>query len=325
MSLPRRPLVAGLALLAAPRLARAQARRFRLGHNNTVTSVIHAAAVGMDEALKAASGNRLSLEIMPNSTLGSEQQMADAVAAGTLDITIAPIGTLAPMAKEAGLVEMPFLFRDGAHARAALAGALGAHCAALLAPKGVVIGAWSEIGLRQITANRPVRSAADLRGLKIRVPLSEVIMESFRVMGAQADALPFPQLSEALRTGRFEAQENPIGVIVAGGLQAHQSHISLTNHVYTPGGITISADLMEELNAADRALLLAATRAGAGAASAFTDRSDAAGLNTLRAAGMTVVTDIDRDGLRAAAVPARDRLAQTYGADAVGRIVALAG
>ncbi len=324
MSVSRRAALAA-ALLATPNVALAQSRRFRLGHNNTVTSVLQAAALAFDEALKASSGGRMGLEIMPNSTLGSEQQMADAVAAGTLDMTIAPIGTLATMAKEAGLVEMPFLFRDAAHARAALAGALGAHCAELLAPRNIIIGAWSEIGLRQVTANRPVRSAADLRGLKIRVPLSEVIMESFRVMGAAADALPFPQLSEALRTGRFDAQENPIGIIVAAGLAAHQSHLSLTGHVYTPGGIAISGDVMEELSAADRALVMAAARAGADASVAYTDRNDAEGLARLRAAGMTVVTDIDRDGLRAAAEPARARLASSFGADAVRRLTALAG
>ena len=286
---------------------------------------MHAGALGFDEALKAASGGRLSLEIMPNSTLGSEQQTADAVAAGTLDMALAPVGTLGGMVKEVGLVEMPFLFRDVAHARAALAGPLGAHCAALLAPKNVIVGAWSEIGLRQVTANRPIRSAADLRGLKIRVPLGEVIRESFRTMGAEADVLPFPQLPDALRTGRFEAQENPISVIVANQLQAHQSHLSMTNHVYTPGGLIISGDVMEELTEADRAMLMAAARAGAVAASAFTDRTDAEGLASLRAAGMTVVTDIDRDGLRAAAGAARDRLAQSFGADAVRRIVSLAG
>lgn len=314
MSLSRRAALGAL-LLATPHVARAQSRRFRLGHNNTVTSVVHAGALGFDEALKAASGGRFGLEIMPNSTLGSEQHTADAVSAGTLG----------SMVKEVGLVEMPFLFRDVAHARAALAGPLGAHCAALLAPRNIIVGAWSEIGLRQVTANKPVRSVADLRGLKIRVPISEVILESFRVMGAAADVLPFPQLPDALRTGRFEAQENPISVIVANGLVRYQSHLSMTNHVYTPGGLIISGDVMEELSAADRDVVMAAARAGANAAAAFTDRTDAEGLASLRAAGMTVVTDIDRDGLRAAAGPARERLAASYGTEAVRRITALAG
>ena len=325
MSSSRRAALAATILLATPHLSLAQNRRFRLGHNNTITSVVHAGALGFDAALKTASAGRLGLEIMPNSTLGSEQQTADAVAAGTLDMAIAPIGTLGAMVKEVGLVEMPFLFRDVAHARGALAGALGAHCAALLVPRNIIIGAWSEIGLRQITANKPVRAAADLRGLKIRVPISEVIRESFRVMGAAADELPFPQLPDALRTGRFDAQENPISVIVANGLAAHQSHLSMTNHVYTPGGIIISGDVMEELSAADREMMIAAARAGGAAASAFTDRTDAEGLAQLRAAGMTIVTDIDHESLRAAAAPARERLAASYGAEAVRRIVSLAG
>ena len=109
---------------------------------------MQAGALGFDDALKAGSGGRLSLELLPNSTLGSEQESADAVAAGTLDMAIAPIGTLGAMVEEVGLVEMPILFRDAAQARAALAGPLGTHCAALLVPRNIIVGAWAEIGLR---------------------------------------------------------------------------------------------------------------------------------------------------------------------------------
>ncbi len=320
----RTALLTGLALLTTPHVARAQARRLRIGHNNSTDSVLQAAATGFDAALKAATGGRYELEIVPNSALGSEAEMLKAVAEGTLDMTIAPVGTTASLVKEVGLLETPFLFRDAAHARASLDGPLGRHCATLLGEKGITVGAWSEVGFRHVTANRPVRGPADLRGLKIRVPISEAIMESLRSMGAAADTLPFPQLPEALRTGRFEAQENPISIILAAQLNRHQSHLSLTGHVYTPAAIAISTEVLEELPAADRALLLAAAPAGAIASRVAGDAIERDGLERLRGAGMTIVTDVDHAALRQATGPARDRLAVVFGADSVRRITTLA-
>jgi tripartite ATP-independent transporter DctP family solute receptor len=325
MHLRRRTVIAAtLASLATPHVARASARQFRLGHNNSTDSVLHAAAVGFDRALRETSDGRLSLDILPNSALGSEAQMLQAVADGTLDATIAPTGTTAALVKDVGLLEMPYLFRDAGHARTALDGALGRHCAEALAGKGITVVAFSEVGIRHITANKPIRSIAELRGLKIRVPVSPAIMVSFRAMGAAADALAFPQLPEALRTGRFDAQENPVNIIVAARLNQFQSHLSLTGHVYTPAAIAVSNDVMEELTPADRALVLAAGQPGAAAARRLADRMEDEGLGLLRSAGMTVVTEIDQAGLRAAAAASRDQLAGEFGADAVRRIAALA-
>lgn len=324
MRLSRRAAFGTAAMLfAAPRVARAQSRRFRLGHNNSTDSVLHAAAMGFDAALKAATDGRYGLEIVPNSALGSEAEMLKAVTEGTLDMTIAPVGTTAALVREVGLLETPYLFRDAAQARTALDGALGQHCSALLRDKGLVVGAWGEVGFRHITANRPIRDPSALRGLRIRVPLSEAIMESFRAMGAAAEALPFPQLPEALRTGRFEAQENPVNIIVAAQLQRFQSHLSLTGHVYTPAAMAVSNEVLEEVPAADRALILAAMPAGAVASRQLADRMESAGLDQLRASGMTVVTDVDGAAMRAATAPARERLSAVFGADSVRRMTGL--
>lgn len=195
----------------------------------------------------------------------------------------------------------------------------------LLAAKRLVVIAWGEIGFRHVTANKPVRTPADLAGLKIRVPLGNVIIESFRAMGAAADTLPFLQLPEALRTGRFEAQENPVNIILSGKLNQYQSHLSLTGHVYTPSAIAVSADLMEELSPADQAAITSAGHPGAIASRALRGAAESKGLEALAAAGMTIVTDIDQAAMRAAAAKAKERLGAVFGADAVSRITTLAG
>ena len=323
----RRSLIAaglGSAFLATPHVARAAARPIKIGHNNTTTSIMHVAAMAMGDALRTASGGRLTLDVHSDAVLGSEAQMVSAVGAGSLDMTLGPIGSVSALAREIALTEMPYLFRDAAHARAKLDGDLGKHYAELLAPKDVRVLAFSEIGIRHITANRPVATPAALRGLKIRVPLSPAILEGFRAMGAAPGVLPFPQLPEALRTGQFDAQENPISMIVSSGLQRFQSHVTLTRHSYTSGIFLVSNDTWDELDAEGRAMLRAAAQKGAVASREFNDRVEAEGVAALRAAGMTVVTEVDRAGFQRSLEEGQAALSAVFGADAIARIRALA-
>lgn len=119
----------------------------------------------------------------------------------------------------------PYLFRDADQARRVLDGPAGSDFAASSQAKALPVLAWGENGLRHITSNRPVESPADLHGLKIRVPQSEVMLGGFRALGAQAAPLAFPLLRDAIRTGEFEAQENAISTIEAAKLNEVQKYL----------------------------------------------------------------------------------------------------
>ncbi|GJD50726.1 Solute-binding protein [Methylobacterium crusticola] len=324
MSLSRRSLLATVsataAALALPGIARASARKLRLGHNNTTSSIFQAQAEAFAKAVASLSDGRLGIEIYPNSQIGNEQQMLKAVVDGTLDLSIAPVGVTNPYSTETSLFELPYLFKDVAAARAALAGSLGAYGSELLKPKRILNLGWSEVGMRNFTANKPIRSVADLKGLKIRVPLSQAILRTFEALGAAPETLPFVQLQEALRTGRFEAQENPIGVIVGGGLNKVQTHLSLTRHVYTPSLLALSADVAEEMAASDLELLRRAAKAGTAASQAYTENADRSGLASLRDGGMVIVEDVDHAGFQAAAAAATDALAASFGSESLRKI-----
>jgi TRAP-type C4-dicarboxylate transport system substrate-binding protein len=180
--------------------------------------------------------------------------------------------------------------------------------------------AWAENGLRHITANRPVRNPADLKGLHIRVPQSPVMVEAFKALGANAEPLPFPQLFDALRTGRFEAQENPVATIVAANFAQVQKCLSLTGHVYSAAMVIASPDLLEDLNESQRAALMAAAKAAAAASRQTASDGERDGIAKLRGDGMTIVTDVDRTALAVAARPALDDIAKRLGAERARKI-----
>ncbi|MDO9711072.1 TRAP transporter substrate-binding protein [Paracraurococcus lichenis] len=323
----RRGLLAGSAALATAlaRPASAAPRSLRLGHINGAGSQLGAACTAFAAAVAASPvlAPVLKVEVHPNGALGGEAEMVQACLDGTLDLVFTTSVVAGALAPEAGLLDAAYLFRDKAHARAALDGSIGEEIAALLGRKNLPILAWGENGPRHVTANKPVRSPADLQGLRIRVPQSEVMLAGFRALGALPEPLAFPQIFEALRTGRFQAQENPVSTIVAAGFEKVQSHLSLTGHIYSAAFFAASGDLMEDLDEAQRAALRDCARAGARASREAVDTAERDGVAKLRAGGMTIVTDVDRAAMAAAARPALEALGRQHGADLIRRIQSL--
>ena len=326
----RRVALCGLAAiagtLAAPGVLRAAATRraIRIGTVNPLASATGQACRGFAEAVAASPilAEAFQVEVHANGELGGELEMTKACINGSLELAVTASNVVANISPELGLLDAPFLFRDAAHARAVLDGPIGAEYTALLHPKGVMVLAWAENGLRHITANRPVRKPDDLRGMHIRVPQSDVMVDAFKALGASPEPLPFPQLYEALRTGKFEAQENPVPTIVAAKFNEVQKCLNLTGHVYSAAMVIVSPDLLEDINEAQRAALLAAAKAGAAASRDTGTRGERDGIETLRTAGMTIMADVDRAALAAAARPALDATAKRLGADRAARIQA---
>ncbi|WP_428483780.1 TRAP transporter substrate-binding protein [Rhodopila sp.] len=264
--------------------------------------------------------NAVQVEVHANGELGGEVEMVKACAAGALDLVFAVSNVVAGLVPALGLLDTPFLFRDAAHARSTLDGPIGQEYADLLLAANLQVLAWGENGTRHVTANKPVRAPADLHGLHIRVPQSEVMVEGFRVLGAMPETLPFPQLFEALRTGRFDAQENPVATIAAAHLDKVQRCLSLTGHAYSAAFFLASSDLLEDLDDAQRTALKSCASIGAAFSRETASRGERDGVEQLRAGGMTIVEDVDRAALAAASAPALQAAGQRFGPDRVARI-----
>jgi len=316
-------LAVGAPLLTArPAKAERFRRIVRIGVVTPTASALGQACSAFADAVAATPvlDNILQIEVHPDGVLGSEVEMVKACASGALDLVFATSNVVAAQVPELGLLDAPFLFRDAAHAHATLDGPIGQEFVGLLLGKNLHLLAWGENGVRHVTAGKPVRALSDLRGLRIRVPQSEVMLEGFRALGAMPETLPFPQLFEALRTGRFEAQENPVTTIAAAHLERVQHCFSMTGHVYSAAFFLASPDLLEDLDDAQRGALAACARIGAHASREAASRGEREGIEQLHAAGMTVVEDVDRAALATAAAPALDAAARRLGPDRAARI-----
>ena len=314
--------VAILALVLCPgTAAQAQQKTYKIGYILSLDSQLGAGAKAFADDVAKRTGGKIRIEQEPNSSLGGEVEMMKGMQQGTVDmafITGAPLPNFVP---EVGVFSIPFIFRDFAHAYAVFDGPIGKGYLDKFKDKDLVALAWGENGFRQITnSKRPVKSPEDLKGLKLRLPQSDVMMAGFKTLGAEVAALPFPQLYAALQSGQFDGQENPIATILASKFSQVQKYLTMSGHVYDPAVILVSKDVWGELSEADKTNLLEAAKAGAKASRVFAAEAQKNGVDTLKKQGMEVVEQIDRAKFVAVLQPLGPEYAKTFGAEVIAAI-----
>lgn len=301
--------------------AAVQPQVLRIAITNPRDSQFGAGAIEFATFVERNCGGRLRVELYPVGEAGGELEVCQDLIAGTLEMAFASSVVFATIAPELSIFDIPFLFRDVAHARAVLDGEIGKAALARLAPTGLVGLAWGENGLRHLTTtDRAVHRPEDLKNLKLRVPQSEVMVESFKAIGANVASLPFPELYTALSSGAFQAEENPIATVLAANFDKVQHYLCLTGHVYSPAAFLVSKRVFDRLSPEDRDALREAGLVGSRASRTYIDRVEKSGIEELRRRGMKVVEDIDRPAFAASLASLEGKFQKQFGKDHIDAI-----
>lgn len=312
--------VFGLCSLVAPE-AQAQERVLRLGYLFSQTSQLGAGAERFAGEVAARTGGTVRIEPYPNGTVGGEVEMVEELRAGHLDIAFITSAPFASVLPEFGVFDIPFLFRDAAHAHAVFDGPIGRDYLKKFAAKGLVALAWGENGMRHITnAKRPVAGPEDLKGLSMRVPQSEIMLTGFRSLGVKAEPLAFPALYGALQSGQFDGQENPIAVISASHFERVQKHLTLSGHVYSWAALVMSRSAWDALSEDERAAFTQGARLGGQVSREVAGRAEREGVEALRKSGMSVVATIDRAAFERSLEATNGAFSKTFGAETIRQI-----
>lgn len=224
----------------------------------------HVFAQAMDKMaleLKEASGGRLKVTTFHNSTLGSEKEQVDAVAAGTLSMAIVGGGQLGAMYAPMLVFDAPFAISSNDHLQNVMASDLGVELSDGLAQatKVRLLGGLYA-GQRFITTSgTAVNSPADLKGLKIRVPDQALSIANFEAFGASPTPMAFSEVYLALQQGVVNGQENPLTQIMSAKFYEVQDHISTTGHVTQCVFLIINDDFLNSLPEDLRTLLTETT------------------------------------------------------------------
>jgi TRAP-type transport system periplasmic protein len=297
-------LLGAVAAVALAGTAQAQ-QSVVVGHALSITSHYGVGAQAFIDTLTELSGGTFTGEQAPASQLGGERDMIEGLQIGSLDLVITSTGPLGNFVPEALALDLPFLFRDYAHARATLDGEVGQELLDIIGQNDLVGLAWSENGFRHVTnSQRAVRTPEDLVGLKLRTMENRVHMAAFEGMGASPTPMAWPEVFGALQQGVVDGQENPITVITAARFWEVQGYVTLTGHVYSPAIVLASPIVFDALTEEQQGWFREAARASAAATRAEVDRLEREGVELMRANGMEVITEIDRAPFQALAAEA---------------------
>ncbi|HZP34023.1 MAG TPA: TRAP transporter substrate-binding protein [Candidatus Acidoferrales bacterium] len=234
----------GLALVSG--LKAAPAFKLRQFHNQPEDSPLHKRLVEMWAAVKTETGGRVDVATFPDNDQlpGSDPAALKMLIDGELDfftLNGGLIGTVVPAVNVQGI---PFAFHNEEQVYRAIDGNLGEYLAKEMASKGIyaVPRACFENGFRQITCSvKPIRTADDLNGIKMRTPDTPIYVECWRALGATPVVFNFNKIYEVLKNKQADAQDNPLNVAELLKLYEVQKYISLTNHIWS--GFNLIANL----------------------------------------------------------------------------------
>jgi tripartite ATP-independent transporter DctP family solute receptor len=223
--------VAGVSI--AGRRAKAAEFNLKYGNDLPATHPINKRASEACDAIRATTNGRVDIQIFPNSQLGGSTDMLSQVRSGAIDIfTVgSPLANVLPVSS---ISSIAFAFPDFAGVWAAVDGDLGGHIRQQIGTIGLVAfdKMWDN-GFRQITtSNKPINEPNDLKGLKLRVPVSPLFTSMFRALGTAPTAINFVEVYTALQTKIVDGQENPLALIEAAKFYEVQKYCSLTGHMW---------------------------------------------------------------------------------------------
>lgn len=245
-------LTAAVAAFALPLPAQAQTV-LKFGHVYEVGEPYHRWALWAGDQIRQRTQNRWSIQVFPASSLGKEQDLYQGLALGSVDLTYTGSFYASRDHGPMALASAPFMFRDFAHWNAFRNSDMYRQIReAYTAKTGNPVLALTYYGERHVTANRPVRTPADMKGMKFRTPDAPMYTLFPRAVGANPTPIAFAEVYLALQNGTVDGQENPLPTILAKKFHEVNRNISLTGHMTDSLVTLVSPGLWRRLSEADR-------------------------------------------------------------------------
>ena len=296
-----RTVALAVALYLTALAAGAVAREFRAADTQSEDYPTVQALRYMGRLIAEKSGGRHQIRVFHSHQLGEEKETIEQTRAGAIDLNrtnVALIGTFVPAMN---VLAMPFLFRSIEHLQKVLDGPIGNEILGSFEPHGFVGLAFYDSVARSIyNSVRPVRSIADMKGLRLRVQQSELMSDMIKALGAEAIELPYGQVLTGLATKLIDGAENNWPSFVTTDHYKYAGFYTLTEHTMSPEVLVMSQKAWESLSPEDRKIFReAAKRSSQFMREKWKDLEDQSRAQA-RAAGVTIVSDFDRKPFEAA-------------------------
>jgi tripartite ATP-independent transporter DctP family solute receptor len=286
-----------------------------------------AATESMGKKLEAATNGRLSVQMFPSAQLGAEKETIEQTQIGAIQLLRVSAGALGPIVDDINVVNMPFLFKNTAHAQKMMDGPIGQELLDRIsanANAGLVALCWMDSGARSIyNTKKPVKSIENLRGLKIRVIGNPIFIDMMNALGGNGVAMGYDQVFGALQTGVIDGAENNPPSYVFSNHYTAAKYYSLTEHLIIPEVLMFSKKAWTSLAADDQGLIKKFAREAQFEERELWKKYEQTAMDKAKAAGCEIVEIADKTPFQNAVKPVWDKYGPKY-QDMINRIQGIA-
>jgi tripartite ATP-independent transporter DctP family solute receptor len=288
----KRSVVASLSLAAAAVFlsaasAQADPLILKFGHADNERAVFHTGALKFKEELERLSKGKILVQIFPNAQLGTVREVFESLQMGTVDVTASVSSVIANFVPEVSVYDLPCLLDNYEHAYRTLDGKVGERLNKQLRANGVEPLGWWQIGFRNVTSNKDIKTLEDFKGVRIRIMASNIFRDMFLQLGVDPVPMDWGELFTALQQGTVDGQENPYTQILDTNFYEVQKYLVETEHAYSPALFSMSAITWANLTPEQQAAVReAAKSATATARQATEDRVKSAKTELVEKHGM---------------------------------------
>ncbi len=280
-----------LALGALPLAAQAQAPIIiKFSHVVAPDTPKGKGAQRFKELAEARTGGKVKVELYPNSQLYKDKEELEALQLGSVQMLAPSLAKFGPLGvKDFEVFDLPFIFNDQAAFRAVTDGPVGADLFKKLEPKGIKGLAYWDNGFHIMSANKPLHTVADFKGMKMRIQSSKVLDAQMRALGAIPQVMAFSELYQALQSGVVDGCEGVPSNFYTQRTYEVQKHTTISNHGHLAYAVIVNKKFWDGLPADIRGQLEGAIKEASTYANAIAATENSLALEKMKASGKTTI------------------------------------
>jgi len=269
----------------------------------TVEAVKH-----MGKLLEEKTGGRLGIEVFHSAQLGEEKDTIEQTQFGVIDMNRVSLGPFNNIIEETQVASLPYIFRSVEHMHKVMDGPIGQEILAAFEAHDLVGLAFYDGGSRSFyNSQKPIKSVEDLKGMKFRVMQSDMFVDMVGALGANATPMPYGEVYSSIQTGVIDGAENNWPSYDSSGHFEVAKHYTLDQHLIVPEVLVMSKKTWDSLSPEDQAAVREAAKASVPYMRELWAQQEKKSEEKIRAAGVEVVSDIDKGPFIEAMKPVYDK------------------
>lgn len=322
MSFPFKKCLMGCAVASLLAAAGVQARDLRSADVHPMDYPTVQAVNYIGKVVNEKTKGKYKIKVFGNSSLGSEKDTIEQVKIGALDMVRVNTSAFHGIVPEMLIPSLPFIFRDMDHFRKTMYGPIGDEILAGMEKAGFVGLCLYESGARSMYAKKPIRNLADIKGMKIRVPQSDLFISTITALGASPTPVPYAEVYTGLKTGLVDAAENNYPSFETAKHYEAANIYSETQHMISPEIVVFSKKVWDTLSKEEQKIIRDAARESVGVYVKLWGEKEKVAKASLTQNGVKFVNDVNRKQFVEAEKVVWDKYANTPALkDLVKRIV----